>query len=120
MEFGYCFDVSIRAFFPLWALLYVVQFILMPLITKSTSPSTSFGNALSTFVGNTLYLLAFGYWTIITFLGYNALAFLHHTELLLAPIGLWLFVWAFTVVGGVNLPNWGAGWLLAGVRKLGS
>lgn len=90
----------------------------MPIITKSTHPSTSFGNALSTFFGNTLYLAAFGYWTIITFLGYNALSFLHHTELLLSPMALWLFVWAFTVVGGINLPNWGAGWMLAGVRKL--
>lgn len=56
LEFGYCFDVSganpglkpervrkilmlkkqvaIRAFFPMWVLLYVVQFILGPLITS--------------------------------------------------------------------------------------
>jgi hypothetical protein len=34
LEFGYCFDVSIRAFFPVWFFLYVVQFLLMPLIAK--------------------------------------------------------------------------------------
>ena len=34
LEFGYCFDVSIRAFFPVWVLLYVLQFVLMPVITK--------------------------------------------------------------------------------------
>jgi len=34
LEFGYCFDVSIRAFFPVWAFLYLVQFILMPVIAK--------------------------------------------------------------------------------------
>jgi len=28
---------------------------------------------LSLFLGNTLYLLAFGYYTVITFLGYNGL-----------------------------------------------
>ena len=46
LEFGYCFDVSmcisnqqklmeqvsIRAFFPVWVLLYVLQFIILPLI----------------------------------------------------------------------------------------
>jgi len=30
-------------------------------------------NRLSLFLGNTLYLLAFGYYTVITFLGYNGL-----------------------------------------------
>jgi hypothetical protein len=34
LEFGYCFDVSIRAFFPVWVFLYVVQFVLMPVIAK--------------------------------------------------------------------------------------
>jgi hypothetical protein len=34
LEFGYCFDVSIRAFFPVWLFLYVVQFLLMPVIAK--------------------------------------------------------------------------------------
>ena len=53
LEFGYCFDVgegssgtglesmrltptqvSIRAFFPVWVVLYVVQFLLMPLISR--------------------------------------------------------------------------------------
>lgn len=34
LEFGYCFDVAIRAFFPLYLCLYVIQFILMPLISR--------------------------------------------------------------------------------------
>jgi hypothetical protein len=34
LEFGYCFDVAIRAFFPVWVFLYVVQFLLMPVIAK--------------------------------------------------------------------------------------
>ena len=34
LEFGYCFDVAIRAFFPLYLCLYVVQFILMPVISR--------------------------------------------------------------------------------------
>jgi len=34
LEFGYCFDVAIRAFFPVWVVLYVVQFLLMPVVSK--------------------------------------------------------------------------------------
>jgi hypothetical protein len=34
LEFGYCFDVAIRAFFPVWVFLYVVQFLLMPVVAK--------------------------------------------------------------------------------------
>jgi hypothetical protein len=34
LEFGYCFDVAIRAFFPVWVFLYVVQFLLMPVISR--------------------------------------------------------------------------------------
>ena len=34
LEFGYCFDVAIRAFFPVWVFLYVFQFLLMPVIVS--------------------------------------------------------------------------------------
>lgn len=83
LEFGYCFDVSfpfliedcapahdcqvaIRAFVPVWLFLYVVQFLLMPVIASD--------HWVSLFVGNSLYLVAFGYYTVITFLGYNGMA----------------------------------------------
>jgi hypothetical protein len=72
LEFGYCFDVAIRAFFPVWVFLYVVQFLLMPVIAR--------GYWVSLLLGNTLYLLAFGYYTIITFLGYNGELQSHATE----------------------------------------
>src|ERR1700761_947255 len=34
LEFGYCFDVAIRSFFPVWVFLYVLQFLLMPVISR--------------------------------------------------------------------------------------
>jgi hypothetical protein len=43
--------------------LYVLQFVLMPVIARQYWASL--------FVGNSLYLLAGGYYTVITFLGYN-------------------------------------------------
>ncbi|EAW09166.1 unc-50 family protein [Aspergillus clavatus NRRL 1] len=94
LEFGYCFDVSNRAFFPLYLHLYVVQFLLLPLLTRSPS------NFLATFLGNTLYLSALTYYTYITFLGYNALPFLHNTELLLLPILFLVIVWLVSLIAG--------------------
>lgn len=60
LEFGYCFDVrrnprphdmfrltasqvSIRAFLPVWVFLYVLQFLLMPLIAQDYWVSNLFG-----------------------------------------------------------------------------
>ncbi|KAB8245234.1 UNC-50 [Aspergillus flavus] len=94
LEFGYCFDVSNRAFFPLYLHLYVAQFLLLPLLTRSPS------NLLSTFLGNTLYFSALAYYTYITFLGYNALPFLHNTELLLLPILAFAVLWLVSLILG--------------------
>ncbi|KAL4982761.1 UNC-50 [Aspergillus falconensis] len=94
LEFGYCFDVSNRAFFPLYLHLYVVQFLLLPLLTRSPS------EFLNIFLGNTLYLSALTYYTYITFLGYNALPFLHNTELLLFPILLFVILWLISLIAG--------------------
>ncbi|KAL1303292.1 hypothetical protein AAFC00_006698 [Neodothiora populina] len=105
LEFGYCFDVAIRAFLPVWFFLYVVQFILMPLIARDYW--------LSLFVGNSLYLLAFVYYFVITFLGYNALPFLHHTQLLLSPVAIMTVLW-FVSLFGLNLPKHFAPVLWAG------
>ncbi|KAI9795545.1 MAG: hypothetical protein M1825_001273, partial [Sarcosagium campestre] len=107
LEFGYCFDVAIRAFFPVWVFIYVVQFILMPLV--------SLDHWICLFLGNSLYLVAFTYYTIITFLGYNALPFLHHTELLLSPVFVFGGLWIASLFG-FNLPKHVAPVLLAGAK----
>ncbi|RMX98289.1 hypothetical protein D0867_12491 [Hortaea werneckii] len=73
LEFGYCFDVSIRAFTPIWVFLYVLQFLLMPLIAQDYW--------VSNFFGNTMFLLALSYYFIIIFLGFNALPFPSRTEI---------------------------------------
>lgn len=86
-------QVSNRAFFPLYLHLYVVQFLLLPLLTRS-------GNFLAAFLGNTLYLSAFIYYTYITFLGYNSLPFLHNTEMLLLPILGFAVLWLVSLIAG--------------------
>ncbi|EAS36701.2 uncharacterized protein CIMG_02055 [Coccidioides immitis RS] len=104
VEFGYCFDVSNRAFFPLYLHLYVIQFLLLPLLTRKSDSSPSF---LATLLGNTLYLSAFTYYIYITFLGYNALPFLHHTELLLLPILILAILWFVSLILGWGIVGQG-------------
>lgn len=67
----------------------------MPLIARP--------NLLSALVANTLYLAAFSYYTLITFLGYNALPFLQHTQMLLLPMGAWALWWLGSMLGGWNM-----------------
>ncbi|KAF7846467.1 hypothetical protein BT93_L4298 [Corymbia citriodora subsp. variegata] len=107
LEFGYCFDVSIRAFFPVYVLLYVLQYILMPAIDHT--------NHVSIFFANTLYLAAGIYWNLITFLGYNSLHFLHHTQLLLTPIFVYVVGWIACTALAINLEKSGVRWLFTGV-----
>ena len=108
LEFGYCFDVSIRAFFPPYVLLYIIQYVLMPAIDHQ--------NRVSTFFANLLYLAAGIYWSLIIFLGYNALHFLHHTQLLLSPMLAWSVIWLACTILGINLEKWGTPWLFLGVK----
>jgi hypothetical protein len=72
----------------------------------------------SLLLGNSLYLVALNYYFIILFLGYNALPFLHHTELLLAPIAVCTILW-FASLFGLNLPKHLAPvlWAGAALRK---
>lgn len=34
MEWMYCWEIAVRAFFPVWVFLYVVQFLLMPIVAR--------------------------------------------------------------------------------------
>merc|ERR1739848_7312 len=68
VEWMYAFDIHCNAFFPLYLVLYVAQYFLMPLLL-----STSF---LATLASNALYAFAFCYYCYVTFLGYSVLPFL--------------------------------------------
>jgi hypothetical protein len=69
----------------------------------------------SELLSNTIFLFALNYYFIITFLGYNALPFLHHTELLLAPIAVTTILW-FASLFGFNMSRHFAPVLWAGAR----
>jgi len=80
VEWLYAFDIHCNSFFPLFVILYELQYFCIPILIGP--------GFLPTFITNTMYALAFGYYYFITFLGYNALPFLHNTVLFLYPIGL--------------------------------
>lgn len=79
VEWFYAFDIHCNSFVPLFFLVHVVQFCLLPLLNAESSLAALFANL--------LYAVAFCAYFYITHLGYRALPFLTKTELYLYPIG---------------------------------
>ncbi|VVT50003.1 uncharacterized protein SAPINGB_P002552 [Magnusiomyces paraingens] len=91
LEWAYCFDVHCNAFLVIWVYLYVLQFLLLPLLTRSAW--------FAMFLGNSLYAVALAHYCVIAFYGYNALPFLAHTELLLAPVPVIAVLYILSLFG---------------------
>ena len=70
VEWAYAFDVHCNSFFPLFLMLYIAQFFLMRVLIKDIW--------ICLFLGNTMYLIAIGYYCYITFLGYNGKLYLNY------------------------------------------
>ncbi|KAF0686469.1 Aste57867_21746 [Aphanomyces stellatus] len=98
VEWQYAFDIHCNAFFLLFLIVHVLQFLLVPLLL-----SNSF---LSLLLANTIYAVACGSYFYITFLGYMALPFLHNTERFLYPIvgvgGMYLSTLVLKLLFGAN------------------
>lgn len=69
VEWAYSFDVHLNAFFPPLIILHFIQLIFY----KALFSQDWF---IARFLGNTLWLLAIGYYIYITFLGYNCKLFI--------------------------------------------
>lgn len=72
IEWGFCFDIHCNSFLVIWCSLYLLQFILLPLITIKNS-------IFSLILGNSLYFGAIGYYFVITFYGFNSLPFINNS-----------------------------------------
>lgn len=94
VEWMYAFDVHCNSYFPLFIMLYVVQYFLTPLLLAP--------GFIANLVSNLLYAFALSYYHYTQFLGYNALPFLEHTELFLYPIGVICIALPFTILTGFN------------------
>lgn len=79
VEWAYSFDVHCNAFLVIYLYLYVLQFVLLPVLQRK--------NWISMFLGNTLYFAAFVHYFVIVFMGYSILS-LRKPQLFLAPIGV--------------------------------
>jgi len=102
VEWAYAFDVHANAFFSLFLILYIVQYFFMPVLLRDGWASA--------FLGDTMYLFAAGHYVFVTFLGYDALPFLVHTELFLYPIGLFIILYIISLVFGFNASMTVLGW----------
>lgn len=78
MEWMYAFDIHCNSFFPLFLVLYVVHYFLLPFLLKPT--------LVAAIIGNALYAGALCYYLFITSLGYSMLPFLERTEVFLYPM----------------------------------
>lgn len=78
VEWLYAFDVHCNSFFPLFIVLYVLQYFSLLLFMRE--------GIVSTLLANATYAIAFSYYLYVTFLGYDVLPFLQHTTVFLYPI----------------------------------
>uniref|UniRef100_A0A803KAM0 Unc-50 homolog n=2 Tax=Xenopus tropicalis TaxID=8364 RepID=A0A803KAM0_XENTR len=95
VEWGYTFDVHLNAFYPLLVILHFIQLFFINHVILS-------GWFIGYFVGNTLWLIAIGYYIYITFLGYSALPFLKNTVALLYPFAALALLYILSLVLGWN------------------
>jgi len=96
VEWGFCFDVHLNAFFPILVILHFVQLFVYHTLIESDW-------FLSTLLGNSMWLVALGYYIYITFLGYSSLNILNRTHFFLAPLSLLLLLFIITLATGWNL-----------------
>lgn len=72
IEWGFCFDIHCNSFLVIWGLLYILQFLLLPILRIKNS-------FIAMFLGNSLYFGSVGYYFIITLYGFNSLPFITNT-----------------------------------------
>eukprot|EP00884_Botryococcus_braunii_P007011 jgi/Botrbrau1/16310/Bobra.0066s0078.1 len=94
VEWMYAFDIHCNSYLPLFLLLYVVQFVLSPLLL--------WRSFLSTLLSNALFAIALSYYHYLSFLGYSALPFLEHTEVFLWPVGMYAVLLPLAILFGFN------------------
>eukprot|EP00545_Synedropsis_sp_CCMP1620_P003293 CAMPEP_0119018912 /NCGR_PEP_ID=MMETSP1176-20130426/20565_1 /TAXON_ID=265551 /ORGANISM="Synedropsis recta cf, Strain CCMP1620" /LENGTH=261 /DNA_ID=CAMNT_0006973017 /DNA_START=101 /DNA_END=886 /DNA_ORIENTATION=+ len=104
VEWLYAFDIHCNAFFPLFCLLYVAQFFMLPLVLGQS--------LFALVVSNTLYAAALSWYWYITHLGYRSLPFLSNTEVFLFPIAAVLLVYCLNLIGYPFGMGWNASRLL--------
>ncbi|KAL6079091.1 Unc-50 [Balamuthia mandrillaris] len=108
VEWLYAYDIHCNSFFPLFVLLYVVQFFCMPVFLLP--------GFIPAFLSNTLFAFAFAIYFRLTFMGYNVLPFLQNTVYFLWPILLVVLGYVLAIVSGFNASIFVANYYFGGVH----
>ncbi|KAH8928434.1 UNC-50 [Atractiella rhizophila] len=96
VEWSYALDVHLNSFVPILVFLYYIQLILAPVLRRD--------NWVCLLLGNSLYLVAVSQYIYVTYLGYNALPFIRHSQYFLAPIALAFILYVISLLG-YNVPR---------------
>mmetsp|Transcript_5486 Transcript_5486/g.14880 ORF Transcript_5486/g.14880 Transcript_5486/m.14880 type:complete len:277 (-) Transcript_5486:218-1048(-) len=105
VEWLYAFDIHCNAFFPVFVLLYGVQFFMLPVVL-----GTGLGALI---ISNILYAVALSWYWYITHLGYRSLPFLSQTEVFLFPIAAIALIFVLDLVGHFFDLGWNASRIMA-------
>mmetsp|Transcript_12377 Transcript_12377/g.15275 ORF Transcript_12377/g.15275 Transcript_12377/m.15275 type:complete len:256 (+) Transcript_12377:204-971(+) len=106
VEWMYAFDIHANSYFPLFIILYVLQYPLLQLLLTNTF--------FAFFLSNLLYTIAFTYYFYITHLGYRMYKpDLINTQVFLFPIALVVFVFILNLVGYPFGLGWNASRIMA-------
>ncbi|XP_051174007.1 protein unc-50 homolog [Leptopilina boulardi] len=96
VEWGYCFDIHLNAFFPPLIILHFVQLFLYNGFIIHDGFS-------SRFLGNTFWMIAVSYYIYITFLGYANVEILSKTHIILSALPIAFLLYVTTLAGGINI-----------------
>eukprot|EP00268_Persea_americana_P033750 TRINITY_DN3337_c0_g2_i2.p1 TRINITY_DN3337_c0_g2~~TRINITY_DN3337_c0_g2_i2.p1 ORF type:complete len:249 (-),score=2.49 TRINITY_DN3337_c0_g2_i2:576-1322(-) len=94
VEWLYAFDVHCNSFFPMFVVLYVIQYFLSPLLVAH--------GFIPVLLSNLLFMVAISYYHYLNFLGYDVLPFLDRTTFFLYPIGLIIILSPLLILSGFN------------------
>ena len=94
VEWLYAFDIHCNALVPIYLLLYVLQYLLLPLLLRP--------GFLARVLSNLLFAAAFSAYHYLTFLGYSEMPFLHKCEVFVYPIALVLVGAVLATLLGIN------------------
>lgn len=95
VEWAYCFDIHLNAFFPPLVLLHFIELFFSHVIYDN--------DFFALLLGNTFWLCACIYYFYITFLGYNALQILNNIKYFLLPIPCMFIIYVVSLCVGINV-----------------
>ncbi|XP_077211602.1 uncharacterized protein LOC143846890 isoform X2 [Tasmannia lanceolata] len=90
----YAFDVHCNSFFPVFVVLYVIQYFVSPLLVAH--------GFIPLLLSNLLFMAAVSYYHYLNFLGYDVLPFLDKTTFFLYPIGFLIILSPLLILSGFN------------------